>query len=107
HLVTSHILTVTGEVTRPGEPCASPPKDASEESQNNDGDIDPKHMPVSPLLLVEERRVGPFTRVFFFPAEVDTDKEIDARLEGGLLTLKIQKKHAPRWKTQQVEVKES
>ena len=43
-----------------------------------------------PMLLVGERRIGPFRRQLFFPDEVDKEGLV-AKLEAGLLKLKVPK----------------
>src|SRR5262249_41827548 len=110
HIVTNHVLTISGEVSRPPAPYVLSAKDAGQEGQakgGGGGDKDSKpEGSVAPVLLVGERRVGHFNRVFCFPAEVDVDKGVDARLEAGLLTLRIQKRYTSRLKAQEVEVKD-
>ena len=44
-----------------------------------------------PVLVVAERKIGPFRRHFNFPADVDMHK-LKATLKSGLLTIRVPKK---------------
>ncbi|KAK0970548.1 hypothetical protein LTR54_017939 [Friedmanniomyces endolithicus] len=82
---------LTGDVRRPGE--AAPQFEG----------VDPKDLTgiakrqalALPHLLIGERRLGFFKRVFTLPIEVEADK-ISAKLEAGLLSLKVAKHHAAK-----------
>jgi HSP20 family molecular chaperone IbpA len=45
----------------------------------------------SPYLVVSERRIGSFRREFYFPVDIDVGK-VEARLEAGLLCIKVPRK---------------
>lgn len=47
------------------------------------------HLP--PYLVIGERRIGSFRREFHFPVELDVEK-VEAKLEAGLLSIKLPKK---------------
>lgn len=46
-----------------------------------------------PFVIIEERRLGTFERHFSFPSQTVEADNMTARLEAGLLTLKIPKQH--------------
>ena len=52
-------------------------------------DKDQFEMP--PWLILGERRIGSFRREFNFPVDVDMEK-LSAKLEAGLLTIKVPKR---------------
>jgi len=82
-------LTVTGNVTRPEYEL---PIMNDNETGSRDAKGEYKEPPIhhAPMLLVSERRVGPFRRQFVFPDEVDKE-HLTAKLEAGLLRLKVPK----------------
>jgi HSP20 family molecular chaperone IbpA len=59
--------------------------------------------PHEPELLVRERRLGPFRRHLTFPEEVDMEK-LTAKLEAGLLHIRVPKKGLSATKTSMVNV---
>jgi len=91
----SRSLLVSGNVVRPeiGHPAAG--KDAHEEGK--------EHHVHEPELLVRERRLGPFRRHFTFPDEVDMEKLV-AKLDAGLLTIRVPKKGLTAVKSGKVDV---
>lgn len=116
----AHQLIVYGETFRPGQPKESEAEAEAKKAEEptpsvgNDvqsggevkaaGELDAKasrHAPyeshLDQWLLVGERRIGFFRRVFTMPLECDTEK-IQATLEAGLLSLKIPKVHHLRRK---------
>lgn len=82
-------LVVSGSVGRPG---SVPAVEQEGETGTRDahGDFKPPK-PHEPYLLVGERRIGPFRRNFYFPADVEMEK-MSAKLEAGLLRLRIPKR---------------
>ena len=56
-----------------------------------------------PELLAGERRIGPFRRHFTFPEEVDMEKLV-AKLDAGLLNIRVPKKGLTAVKTGKVNV---
>jgi HSP20 family molecular chaperone IbpA len=59
--------------------------------------------PHEPVLLVGERRLGPFRRHFTFPEEVEMEK-LTAKLDAGLLHIRLPKKGLGAAKTGRVKV---
>ena len=57
--------------------------------QHSAADKDQFEMP--PWLILGERRIGSFRREFSFPVDVDMEK-LSAKLEAGLLTIKVPKR---------------
>jgi len=63
-------------------------------ANGNNSHDEPSHTPKGfskdEALVVEERRLGPFRRYINFPIQIEA-KEVTAKLEAGLLTLRIPK----------------
>ncbi|TKA67722.1 hypothetical protein B0A55_08984 [Friedmanniomyces simplex] len=113
HWMGNRGFMLTGDVRRPGE--AAPevegvdPKDLTgiakrNTASNGNGENGDSHKPkpfaspealALPHLLIGERRLGFFKRVFTLPVEVEADK-VSAKLEAGLLSLKVPKHHAAK-----------
>jgi len=96
----SRSLVVEGSVDRPL--IADKPPDPIElaklaKSPSGTRDSDGNWIPPSdvqprkPTLVVGERRIGPFRRHFNFPVDLDV-KALQAKLESGLLSIRIPKK---------------
>jgi HSP20 family molecular chaperone IbpA len=85
-------IHVSGSTDRPTTPkAATGDKGTSDDAEG------------TPTLLVGERRIGPFHRHFHLPVEVDV-KNLKAKLENGLLSIRVEKmKHEER-NTGQVKV---
>ena len=81
---TSQSLIVSGDVARPEE---------DQTKQDPAGANDPQSQAKQPKahMMVGERRTGPFRRVFHFPAEVN-EENLSAKLEAGLLKIRVPKK---------------
>ncbi|KAM0708854.1 hypothetical protein Q7P35_005508 [Cladosporium inversicolor] len=60
------------------------PKDAKDEA-------DAENAQLPPYLVIGERRIGSFRREFHFPVDVEVEK-VEAKLEAGLLRIKVPKK---------------
>lgn len=93
HWTSTKSLVVSGVINRPSDP---EPKGRSESAQSNiGGQVEsPTYLPdESPYLLVGERKIGNFRRVFNFPVDVAMDK-MTAKLEAGLLRLAVPKKES-------------
>jgi len=100
----SRSLLVSGNVVRPesGHPAAE-----KEENMTGTRDVHGDWKgPQShePELLAAERRLGPFRRHFTFPEEVDMEKLV-AKLDAGLLSIRVPKKGLTAPKTGRVDVK--
>jgi len=100
---TSRSLLVSGNVVR-----AESGHPAVEKEENLTGTTDAEdHWKGSqvhePELLVGERRLGPFRRHFTFPEEVDMEKLV-AKLEAGLLNIRVPKKGLTAAKSGKVDV---
>ncbi|KAK0928251.1 hypothetical protein LTR29_017460 [Friedmanniomyces endolithicus] len=113
HWMGNREFMLTGDVRRPGE--AAPqfegvdPKDltgiakrsvASNDKEKDDDSHKRRSFASAealalPHLLIGERRLGFFKRVFTLPIEVEADK-ISAKLEAGLLSLKVPKHPAAK-----------
>lgn len=95
HWITSRTLTITGEVVRPGDTKeevkieTDAEKDPS--SAKDDQGLTEKSNVHAPVMLVGERRLGPFRRVINFPSDVDMN-HVAVRLEAGLLRIRVPKK---------------
>lgn len=63
---------------------AEAPKDAKDKA-------DAENAQLPPFLVIGERRIGSFRREFHFPVDVEVEK-VEARLEAGLLRIKVPKK---------------
>jgi HSP20 family molecular chaperone IbpA len=96
----SRSLVVSGSIDRPSVPDDKPADSAPEESRKASigtrgtaGEWIPAPDTQSPklVLVVAERKVGPFRRHFNFPVDVDMNK-LKATLKSGLLTLRVPKK---------------
>jgi HSP20 family molecular chaperone IbpA len=96
----SRSLVVSGNIGRPSIPDDKPTDSAPETSAKMSigargaaGEWTPAPDTQSPtvVLVVAERKVGPFRRHFNFPVDVDTHK-LKAMLKSGLLTIKVPKK---------------
>ncbi|KAK4923918.1 Heat shock 70 kDa protein 1A [Elasticomyces elasticus] len=94
----------TAEVVESGmdDAATSIPKKSTGYERN--GSVGHKHnakeevqAPGLPHLLAGERRVGFFKRVFTLPCEVDVEK-VSAKLEAGLLSLKVPKHQSAKGK---------
>lgn len=48
----------------------------------------PEEKSKGPMLVVAERKVGPFQRHFYLPVDVDMET-LKAKLEAGLLTIRV------------------
>ena len=57
----------------------------------------------APVLLLGERRVGPFRRVINFPSDIDMN-HVSVKLEAGLLRIRVPKKSSVHPKQVQVSV---
>jgi HSP20 family molecular chaperone IbpA len=95
---TSRILVVSGNVVGPESGHSR-----TEKQENITGTIDTQGdgkdpQPHEPVLLVGERRLGPFRRYFTFPEEVDMEK-LTAKLEAGVLQIRLPKKGSSAAKT--------
>ncbi|KAK5714112.1 hypothetical protein LTR15_011020 [Elasticomyces elasticus] len=105
-------FVLSGSVRRPGtaevveskmdDAATSIPKKSTGYERN--GSVGHKHnakeevqAPGLPHLLAGERRVGFFKRVFTLPCEVDVEK-VTAKLEAGLLSLKVPKHQSAKGK---------
>nr|OQO22965.1 hypothetical protein B0A51_08025 [Rachicladosporium sp. CCFEE 5018] len=102
-------VVVSGTITRPGsrpddqdsskgangnagvakDELALHRDDSKKIFQSKDEQEDADDLP--PWLILGERRIGAFRREFHFPVDVDMEK-LEAKLEGGLLRLKVPKK---------------
>jgi HSP20 family molecular chaperone IbpA len=85
-------LVVSGNTERPSWESGS----KNEETETKTGTRDAKGEwkppgPADPYMLVGERRIGPWKRHITFPFDVEMGK-LDAKLEAGLLKLRIPKK---------------
>ncbi|KAK8216907.1 hypothetical protein M8818_001870 [Zalaria obscura] len=106
HWTTSRSLIISGDVSRPDEPTTTGPSttgDGGEKGETQDG-AEAKDKPHKPVLLIGERRIGPFRRIVTFPDEVETDK-VTAHLEAGLLKIRVPKKDPIPVVNRKVDVK--
>jgi HSP20 family molecular chaperone IbpA len=96
----SRSLVVSGSIDRPSIPVDKPADEALEAStklpigtRGAAGEWVPAPDTQSPnvMLVVAERKVGPFRRHFNFPVDVDMHK-LKATLKSGLLTMRVPKK---------------
>ncbi|KAF2769146.1 HSP20-like chaperone [Teratosphaeria nubilosa] len=85
-------LIVRGEINR--LPWKGEAK-AGLSEQNCNSAHNAAHTVEPPYPLVQERKIGAFRRVFGFPFEPDHDT-LSAKLEAGLLMLRVPKKHASK-----------
>jgi len=92
-------LTVSGKIDRPFVACKTPATvpetnhktKAPLGTRGKDGDWEAvAEKPQEPMLVVAERKVGPFRRHFNFPVFVAMEK-LKAKLEHGLLTIRVPK----------------
>jgi HSP20 family molecular chaperone IbpA len=115
HLYGNHSMVISGEVVRhipSGLRITDQTEDGSEhdhKSDQNSGDgnkvSSSKAKPATgPLMLVGERRLGYFRRMFYFPHPVDHHKGVKANLQAGVLTLIVQKKYGKDFESQKVDV---
>lgn len=100
---TSRNLVISGNAVGPESGDSR-----TEKAENMTGTIgtqgDGKNpQPHEPVLLVRERRLGPFRRYIAFPEEVDMEK-LTAKLEAGLLQIRVPKKGSSAAKTGTVKV---
>jgi HSP20 family molecular chaperone IbpA len=81
---TTQSVIVSGDVARPDE---------DQTEQHPTGANDPQGQAKQPKahMMVGERRIGPFRRIFHFPTEVD-EENMSAKLEAGLLKIRVPKK---------------
>jgi HSP20 family molecular chaperone IbpA len=96
----SRSLVVSGNSDRPSIPEEKPVEPAPETSttaaigkRGPSGEWMPAPDPQAPrvMLVVAERKIGPFRRHFNFPVDVDMHK-LKATLKSGLLTIRVPKK---------------
>ena len=96
----SRSVVVSGNIDRPSIPeekAADPVPETSTKApigtRGASGEWIPAPDPEAPrvMLVVAERRIGPFRRHFNFPVDVDMHK-LKAMLKSGLLTIKVPKK---------------
>lgn len=93
---TSQSLIVSGDVARPEEDQAEPDPAAAKDPQS-------QVKQAKAHMMVGERRIGPFRRIFHFPAEVDQEN-LSAKLEAGLLKIRVPKKATKHFKGGKVAV---
>lgn len=92
HWTSNKSLVISGNINRPPwdkESETSVPAESTG-TRSKHGEYKSPFHPEPPYLLVGERKIGAFRRVLNFPVEVDMDK-MTARLEAGLLRLKVPK----------------
>lgn len=99
HWTTSRNLIIRGDVLRPDD---SKKEDQLKDQPEVDTEAHPVDARISqdstnksnehpPVLLVGERRIGPFRRIFNFPSDVDMNN-LSVRLDAGLLIVRAPKK---------------
>ncbi|KAK3647917.1 Heat shock 70 kDa protein 1A [Elasticomyces elasticus] len=110
----SRSFVLSGNVRRPGtaevdeskmdDAAVNVPVQKKSTGYERNGSVSHKHnakeevqAPGLPHLLAGERRVGFFKRVFTLPVEVDAEK-VTAKLEAGLLSLKVPKHQSAKGK---------
>ena len=107
----NHSAIVVGDIKRPEYEGAT---DISEHLKNDNDDLHKfgtrdahgqykDNEKATAILLVGERKVGPFRRYFTFPAAVNHD-EASIKLEAGLLKLGVPKHAASQFKTTKAKV---
>lgn len=84
------LVTGTAEKVKPTETPAPKTNGVAASDKGNTQSQSPPPSPL-PLLVVAERKIGPFRRHFTFPVDVDLDK-LKARLDSGLLQIRVPKK---------------
>lgn len=90
----SKTLIVSGEIERPAYGQQKKTTSTAGGERNIPATDDDEEEP--PYVLVGERRIGSFKRLFTFPVDVDTEK-LTAKLDAGLLCITVPKKehHTP------------
>jgi HSP20 family molecular chaperone IbpA len=93
----SRSLSIIGNIDRPVIADHKPSAAALEKvtkvqtgTRGLDGEWNPppQEKLKGPMLVVAERKVGPFQRYFYFPVDVDM-QNLKAKLEAGLLTIRV------------------
>lgn len=100
---TSRSLVISGSVKAPESgPIRTDKPDDPTGTRDAHGTWNepPSH---EPELLIGERRLGPFRRHISFPEEVNMEK-LTAKLEAGLLTIRVPKKGVSAAKSGKVDV---
>lgn len=93
----SRSLTILGNIDRPlvaDNTSSAATAEKATKVQTGTRGLDGEWIPPPgerPILLVAERKIGPFQRHFYFPVDVDMG-HLKAKLEAGLLTIRVPKK---------------
>jgi HSP20 family molecular chaperone IbpA len=100
-------LIVKGETEQAKQPAPTENEDKKEDNKNHAKEQ--SRACEWPYLVIGERRLGPFERRFTFPVQTVEQDNVKAKLEAGLLTLKVPKHHlhlSKRNKTVEIEAGE-
>jgi HSP20 family molecular chaperone IbpA len=81
-------MAKNGEITKDAGDSVDLDSKAFKDHRDQSHDVSQDH---PPYLIVGERRIGSFRREFYFPVDIDVGK-VEARLEAGLLCVKVPRK---------------